>query len=253
MSTIFRNLTPKWRPLQGFNILDYTPAMARSGSAAPTRASVVLQRLRSDVLNGRLAPGSKLGFAELGARYNVSSGVLREVLPRLVEQGLATSEAQLGFRVIDVSVDNLTQLTDARVALETLGIREAVAHGDITWESEVVAKHHALERIGRTVTGPEISEDWLVAHEAFHLAILAGCGNTYLYDAAARLRSISEVYRCWSTPESLRTHRDIEAEHRAIMEAAVGRDADLAVGLSERHIRLTIELAIASQQAASSA
>lgn len=94
--------------------------MARSGSAAPTRASVVLQRLRSDVLNGRLAPGSKLGFAELGARYNVSSGVLREVLPRLVEQGLATSEAQLGFRVIDVSVDNLTQLTDARVAIETL-------------------------------------------------------------------------------------------------------------------------------------
>ncbi|WP_372506371.1 FCD domain-containing protein [Actinomadura madurae] len=80
-----------------------------------------------------------------------------------------------------------------------------------------------------------------------------GCGNTYLYDAAARLRSISEVYRCWSTPESRRTHRDIEAEHRAIMEAAVGRDADLAVGLSERHIRLTIELAIASQQAASSA
>lgn len=175
------------------------------------------------------------------------------MLPRLVEQGLATSEAQLGFRVVDVSVDDLTQLTDARVAIETSVIRKAVAHGDIAWESEVVAKHHALERIGRTVTGPEISEDWLVAHEEFHLAILAGCGNTYLYDAAARLRSISEVYRCWSAPASQRTHRDIEAEHRAIMEAVVGRDADLAVDLTERHIRLTTELAIASQQTAPSA
>ncbi|WP_113699232.1 GntR family transcriptional regulator [Nonomuraea lactucae] len=226
--------------------------MARS-IAATTRASVVLQRLRSDVLNGRLAPGSKLGFAELGARYDVSSGVLREVLPQLVEQGLATSEAQLGFRVVDVTVDNLTQLTDARVAIETFVIREAVAHGDITWESEVVAKHHALERIGRTVAGPEISEDWLAAHEAFHLAILAGCGNGYLYEAAARLRSISEVYRCWSTPESHRKQRNIEAEHRAIMEATVRRDADLAVSLSERHIRLTTELLIAGQQTPSSA
>ncbi|KAB1138742.1 FCD domain-containing protein, partial [Streptomyces luteolifulvus] len=62
-----------------------------------------------------------------------------------------------------------------------------------------------------------------------------------------------EVYRCWSTPESHRTHRDIEAEHRAIMEATVGRDADLAVSLSERHIRLTTELLIVSQQTPESA
>jgi DNA-binding GntR family transcriptional regulator len=227
--------------------------MARSGLTASTRASVVLQRLRSDVLNGRLEPGSKLGFAELGARYDVSSGVLREVLPRLVEQGLATSEAQLGFRVVDVSVDQLTQLTDARVAIETIVIREAVDHGDISWEAGVVAKHHTLERIGRADPGPEIPEEWLVAHEAFHLAILEGCGNSYLYEVAARLRSISVVYRCWSTPESHRTHRDIDAEHRAIMEAVVARDAHLAISLSERHIRLTTELLIASQQSASSA
>lgn len=223
--------------------------MARVSPSADTRAGVLLRRLRTDILNGRLAPGSKLSFAELGAQYDVSTGVLREVLPRLVEQGLATTEAQLGFRVVDVSVDNLTQLTDARVALESLVIRAAVAYGDLAWESDVVAKHHSLERIGRAITGVEISEDWHAAHEAFHLAILAGCGNSYLYEAAARLRSISVVYRCWSSAEHRRTHRDIEAEHRAIMQATVGRDADLAVTLSERHIRLTTELLIASQQA----
>jgi len=107
---------------------------------------------------------------------------------------------------------------------------------------------HALERIGRASTGPEISEDWLVAHEAFHLAILTGCGNSYLYGAASRLRSISEVYRCWSSPESHRTYRDVEAEHRAIMEAAIGRDADLAASASGTS-RLTTELLIASQPA----
>ncbi|QJY46088.1 FCD domain-containing protein [Pseudonocardia broussonetiae] len=224
--------------------------MARASSGSDTRAGAVLRRLRGDILNGRLAPGSKLGFAELGERYEVSTGVLREVLPRLVEQGLATSEAQLGFRVVDVSVDKLMQLTDARVVLESIVIRDAIATGDIAWESEVVARHHTLERVGRTVTGDEVSDAWHAAHEAFHLAILAGCGNSYLYGAAARLRSISVVYRCWSTAEHRRTHRDVEGEHRAIMQATIGRDADLAVRLGERHIRLTTELLIASRPAA---
>ncbi len=223
--------------------------MARSGTEK-TRAQEILQRIRSDILNGKIAPATKLGFAELGARYDVSTGVLREVLPRLVEQGLATAEAQLGFRVVEVSVDNLTQLTDARVALETIVIKQAIAEGDIAWESDVVAKHHALERIGRTTTETPFPEDWLTAHEAFHLAILAGCGNSYLVEAAARLRSISEVYRCWSGPEGRRTHRDVEIEHKQIMEAAVGRDAELTVQLSEKHIRLTTEHLIASQSAA---
>ena len=223
--------------------------MARTGTRPSTRADDVLRRIRSDILEGRIEPASKLGFAELGARYEVSTGVLREVLPRLVEQGLATSEAQLGFRVVEVSVDNLAQLTDARVAVETTVIREAIAKGDLSWESEVVAKHHALERIGQLESTESSGEEWLVAHEAFHLAILIGCGNRYLFEAAARLRSISEVYRVWSTPEHRRTHRDVESEHRAIMEAAVARDADLAIKLSERHIRLTTELLIESQAA----
>jgi DNA-binding GntR family transcriptional regulator len=182
----------------------------------------------------------------------VSTGVLREVLTRLVEQGLASTEAQLGFRVVEVSVNELAQLTTARVWLETTVLREAVEHADIAWETDVVARHHALARCGAAApdrVSDEIPEEWLTAHEAFHVALLAGCPNHYLVDYATRLRAIAEVYRCWSRPEQLRTHRDIPAEHRAIMEAAIARDADLAVSLIEEHIRRTTELLIASSPA----
>lgn len=222
----------------------------RAQPSNPTRADVVLGSIRAEILNGRLAPGSRLGFADLGDRYDASTGVLREVLPRLVEQGLATSEAQRGFRVIDVSVERLSQLTDARVAVETLVTRLAVAEGDITWEADVVAKHHALVRAGEAAGGDEIREEWLAAHEAFHVAVLEGCANTYLVDIATRLRSVSEVYRCWSWPEHNRVHRDIEREHREIMEAAVARDAERVTRLVEAHIRLTTELLIAGRAAA---
>jgi DNA-binding GntR family transcriptional regulator len=219
--------------------------MARARSTSPTRSDVVLAQIRGDVLNGRLTPGSRLGFADLGERYTVSSGVLREVLPRLVEQGLAESEPQHGFRVIDVSIERLAQLTDARVAIETLVIRQAVAEGDIAWESAVVAAHHALVRTGDLTSGNDITDDWLTAHEAFHVAVLSGCRNAFLLDTAVRLRSISEVYRCWSRPEHNRTHRDLVREHREIMEAAINRNADQAAERTEAHIRRTTELLIA--------
>lgn len=223
----------------------------RSTLVNPTRADAVLRRIRSDVLNGRLAPGSKLGFAVLGSSYDVSTGVLREVLPRLVEQGLATSEAQLGFRVVDVSVEGLNRLTDARVEIDSLVTREAITRGDVAWEANVVATHHALVRATDAATSDEISEEWLAAHEAFHLAILEGCGNHYLVDVAVRLRSISEVYRCWSLPANELAHRDVAGEHRSLMEAVVAREAGLAVSLTEAHIRRTTELLISGREAVS--
>ncbi|EME22616.1 GntR family transcriptional regulator [Rhodococcus triatomae BKS 15-14] len=178
--------------------------------------------------------------------------MLREVLPRLVEQGLATSEPQLGFRVIEVSVERLNHLTDARVAIETIVTRAAIQNGDLTWEADVVAKHHALARLTDEAAGDSvIHENWLIAHEQFHLAILQGCSNPYLVDTACRLRSIAEVYRCWSAPEQELAHRDVAAEHRELMDAAIGRLADLAADRTEAHIRLTTELLVAGQAARS--
>lgn len=220
-------------------------------TTTPTRADSVLTQIRLDILNGQLEPGARLGFSDLGARYAVSTGVLREVLPRLVEQGLATSEPQLGFRVIEVSVEQLTHLTDARVAIETLVTRTAVRDGDLAWEADVVAKHHALARLTGEATDGQIHEDWILAHEQFHLAILGGCANPYLVDIAHRLRSVAEVYRCWSAPVQEVAQRDVAAEHRDLMDAAISRQADVAAERTETHIRRTTELLIAGQTAPS--
>lgn len=223
-------------------------APQRPSSPSPTRADAVLASVRLDILRGVLVPGSRLGFNDLGQRYDVSSGVLREVLPRLVEQGLATTAPQHGYRVVDVTVERLTHLTDARVAIETLVTREATQRGDLAWEADVVAKHHALARLSEEVVGDGIHEDWIAAHEQFHLSILGGCPNTYLVDAARRLRSVAEVFRCWAAPENEASERDVSGEHRGLMEAAIGRDPDLAAERTAAHIRRTTDLLLHAQQ-----
>lgn len=217
----------------------------RTGS---TRADETFYRLKFDILNGQFAPGAKLAFVELGARYSVSTGVLREVLPRLVGEGLATSEPQIGFKVVSVSRPDLEQLTSAREALEGLVIVEAVNNGDLQWESSVVAAHHALARTPHVVESGGINPDWIAAHEQFHLALLAGCGNSYLVDSARRLRTIAQVYRYWSKEQAELAKRDVAAEHQAIADAVVHREAEECARLTRHHIRLTTDLLLRGER-----
>lgn len=220
------------------------------GRSTGTRADEIHARLRADILGGVLAPGEKLAFGQLQVRYDVSTGVLREVLPRLVEQGLAVSEAQLGFRVVPVSVPDLAELTETRVFIETEALRRSVAHGDVEWESAVLAARHTLSRTAAVDAAGRVSDAWLSAHSGFHATLLQACPNTRLVRMARSLRDISEVYRCWSvrSPESVA--RDVDAEHGRIAEAALARDADRAVEELRRHIELTTTLLVAGQESA---
>lgn len=217
--------------------------------ASKTRTEGVYNSLRSDILNGHLTPGQKLGFAYMGERYEASVGVLREVLPRLVEQGLVQVAPQQGYRVVNATVERLRHLTEARVSIECMVASRSVRDGDVSWEAEVLATHHRMTRMAMHGDEGRIRPEWLQAHEAFHAALLAGQDNEYLIDAAVRLRALSEVYRCWAHNQGI-GDRDVDDEHRRLCEMAVARDATGVSELLRKHIELTSEQLIQGQSTA---
>lgn len=221
--------------------------MPSSGST--TRVDLVYRRLRSDILNGRLEAGSRLGIESLSARYGVSGGVLREALPRLVGQGLAVSLPQQGFRVISVSAEDLRHLTEARVAIETQVLRQSVESGSVGWEAQLLASHHNLRRTPYATGDGDISEDWTDAHMSFHRALLAGCANPRLVAIADMLRETACVYQCWSRRPGDDRNRDIAAEHAELCDLALERDAAGAVAALARHIELTTQLILGEPEA----
>jgi DNA-binding GntR family transcriptional regulator len=212
--------------------------MTRSG--APTRTERVYAELRADILGGRQRPGARLPFAELTARYEASMGVVREALSRLAAEGLVESEPQFGFRVVPLSIADLQHLTNARAAIETLVLGQAVEHGGVSWEADVLAAHHRLEHTPqRAEDDPSrLSDDWTVAHAAYHHALLAGCPNPRLLAIADSLRDSAELYRRWSVPLA-HGHRDIAGEHRAILDAVLAHDPDAATAALAAHIQHT--------------
>lgn len=229
------------------------PVRHRSPLAAITRGEQVYVQLRADILSGRLLPGTKLRFAELTDRYDCSTSVVREGLTRLAEQGLVQAEPQHGFHVTPLSDDDLDDLTTARVELEGLVLRMSIEHGDIAWESEVVAAHHALDRTSMESDGDPVvmSEEWTQAHSRFHEALLSACPNQRLRGMALSLRDAAELYRRWSRPIGHDDTRDVQGEHRALAAAALRGDATEAVRMLEEHLRRTTRALGARQRAMS--
>ncbi|MGK5533751.1 GntR family transcriptional regulator [Streptomyces sp. URMC 129] len=222
-------------------------------SGGKSKTDDIQRRLRTDILNGTWAPGARLRFAELRERYQCSTGVVREALPRLVGEGLVTAEPQLGFRVMTVSAEDLRHLTEARILMETLVLRRSVEEGDLVWETRLVAAHHLLASLPSRAEDGTPSPRWLAAHSAFHAALTEACGNVRMRAVAGSLRDAAEVYRCWTASAEGTHTRDVAAEHRRILEAALRRDADAAVAALTEHIQLTTDILLRSQQRAAPA
>ena len=77
-----------------------------------------LQRLRSDILSARLAPGAKLRLGLLTSIYQIGISPLRDALAQLAGDGLVILESQRGFRVAPVSREDLRDVSEARKRVE---------------------------------------------------------------------------------------------------------------------------------------
>ena len=210
-----------------------------------TRTEQVYEMLRSELLNGVLQPSHKLKMVELTERFGASQSVIREALTRLTEQGLLVATPQRGFRVRDLSIQDIAELTETRIQVESLAVRLAVERGDLQWETGILAAHHRLERTPVIRDDGTVSEDWSVRHRDFHQALLTGCGNRRLESVASSLRDSAELYRRWYWVLTDDHQRDLAREHRELKELALARDADRAIAVLTEHIDRAPSLLIA--------
>lgn len=206
-----------------------------------TRAEDIRDRMRADILNGVMKPGQRLMFPDLCERYGASVGVTREALAGLVSQGLVRAVPHHGHTVTPISAEDLRDLVAARSLLEPLVLKMSVDHGGLEWEANLMAVFHRMSRTTRLLPDDPSSHnpEWAAVHEAFHQALFAACGNKKLLEITRQLGADAALYRRWSDTLGDGPQRDVLAEHKALLDAAIAGDAEGAAELLQEHIEHT--------------
>lgn len=213
-----------------------------------TLATSIYARLRHDILRGVFRPGERLRLDALGGRYEIGVTPLREALNRLSAEELVNREEQRGFRVAPVSLSDLAELTKTLGWITELALLESIKNGNEAWEEAVVLAAHRLSRVPRE--GEEgyasFNPEWEERHRAFHLTLIAACGSRWLIDFYTMLMDRNTRYRYLAFADGSEP-RDVEAEHRAIYDAVIARDADQAVAAANMHLRKTTDSVVARE------
>lgn len=219
---------------------EYGDAAAGSNRS---RVGYAFEIIRADILGGRLLPGSRLHLVLLSERLGIGRAAVREALSRLVSEGLAQAFEQRGFRVTPVSVDDLKDLTRVRIEIESLAIKASIEHGDSAWEGAIIGAFHELQKatpVQQKHLEP-LMNDWSVVHHRFHRSLVAACGSPRLLSIRKALSEQAERYRKLSVTYHT-DDRNLNEEHKQIMEAVVDRDTPAAIALIARHFNKTTKI-----------
>lgn len=200
-------------------------------SSATHKAYTALRRM---IVVGELQPGEKLKIDRLRAALDTGASPVREALSLLTSDLLVERLDQRGFRAADTSHENFVEILTLRCELEEMALRLSIANADEDWEDMVVLAHHKMVRENR-----DNLEAFEERHKAFHMALLANCNSPILMKFCLQLYDLNIRYRYLAGKALDYQKRDVGAEHAAILQAAVDRNADLASERLLNHYRQT--------------
>ncbi len=192
----------------------------------------VTSRLREAIVNGDLKPGQKLVERELCASLDVSRPLLREALPQLQAEGLITWVAHRGPSVALVDTDEVREIFQVRVALESLAAREFARNAS----DEQIAELRRQVSSQKPVDAPGSLRDVLALKVGFYSVLFEGCGNRMIGQIVNQLINRIVLFEELSLPAPARLQEVIE-ELGAIVSAIEARDAPLAGKMCEIHVR----------------
>ena len=103
----------------------------------------------------------------------------------------------------------------------------AIARGGDEWEADVLAKAHLRSKLEACDASEKMLDEWDLRHQAFHTAIVAGCGSHYLLQMRERLFDLAARYRfIWlrRTVLSVEMLEDKHDQHQTLTAAVLARD-----------------------------
>ncbi len=181
---------------------------------------------------GELEPGELYSAPALGERFGVSATPVREAMLDLAKDGFVVAERNRGFRVVEMSEDDLDEICDIRLLLEVPTtvqvakiIDSAVLDRLATIADEIIAAAARADLI-----------DYLDSDRRFHVLLISQLGNDRLTELVDRMRRQTRLFGLVALAESGALVASAR-EHHDLIQAMRARDAAATKALIKSHIK----------------
>ena len=210
------------------------PGTPQSQMRHRTMAEYALEQLRESIILGELPAGTPLRLDELARSLGMSISPIREAVRQLEALGLAKHVPHQGAKVLDFDIDELRDLFQVRLALESLAVRRAAERFD---GPEAAAARTHLERFDAAAAAGDV-RGTMRAHTDFHFT---------LYDASQLPWLVAMIRPAWDRSERFRPalltsktgaqerHRELDDE---LLGACAGHDPAAAAQALHDHLEL---------------
>jgi DNA-binding GntR family transcriptional regulator len=190
------------------------------------------------IVTGVLAPGERLPIEELAELMEMSPMPIREALRQLDSAGLVENVPHRGARVTELSIEDLREVYEARLALEPLAVRHAAEK--FTDEDAARARELLEAHVKAYTRRPDLRLVWST-HTAFHFALYDAARSRWMSRLIRPLWETSERYRFAMLPVRLNLDQR-RFEHERILEACGRHNPDAAARELHDHLARTANL-----------
>lgn len=192
----------------------------------------VVQRLRQMILEGELAPGSRVPERILCEQLGISRTPLREALRALASEGLIDMAPHRGATVSKLSARDLDNMFEVMEALEALSGELACERISEVGIAQVKHLHDEMLKHYKRRDRPE----YFRFNQLIHEALVQAAGNAVLSSVYAALGARIRRARYMANLSEERWHHAVE-EHEMILAALIDRDAVRLGTLLKDHLR----------------
>ena len=193
-------------------------------------------RLREMAVAFEFKPEERLNESALSVQLGASRTPLREALNRLVAEGFLTFKTGRGFFCRALSPTRISELYEARQAVETEAVRRAVARAE---DAEIEALCAYLDQIEPVYESCDDLSKLLEMDEEFHHRLAELAGNAELINMLDNINGRIRYVRLINLEILRSAPKDSAGQlsaHRQILKAVASRDEDAAIKAIRGHI-----------------
>lgn len=197
------------------------------------------EEIKEQILFGRLKSGEMVNGTRLSEQLKMSRTPVHEALNLLVKEGLLSVIPRVGYVVVPVTIQDLQEVFQLRLALETLGA-ELAAERALPQDLELFdAVEDDYQRLAASLDDDEPAALRLAvqANREFHLKVAQLSGNRRLAQAVEGLLDQSQRLLAFDPRMVGDVNFAHSAQHRAILEAITAGDHEAARKAVTTHVR----------------